>query len=224
LKAGESAWLAAIKRPRVTNTDMRSILLALLVFGTTACLRASTVDPDAASNGNNNNNGGGGADASSGGGTPDSGGTVHHDAGNTGGMDSGMSMPDAMMGPPCKNKVTTNLGNGHHNAGQDCQNSCHNHGFTLSGTLYSSVSGGTVVAGASITVKDAGGNTFDMVSQSDGNFYTTNFVQFPVTVYASECQISQMSQVMTDPVNSGQGGCNKSGCHTTASQGRIHLP
>jgi hypothetical protein len=196
---------------------MRSLLAALLVFGTAACLRSQTTGTDASSNGNSNGNGPGDAD-NGGSGNP------MIDASSGGHMDAQMGTPDAPSGPPCKNKITTNLGNGHHNAGQDCQNACHNHGFTLSGTLYSSISGGSYVAGASITVKDAAGHTFDMISQSDGNFYTSNSIQFPVTVYASECQISQTSQVMTDSITSGNGGCNKSGCHTTASQGRIHLP
>jgi len=136
-----------------------------------------------------------------------------------------MGMPDAAMsGPPCKNKVTS-YGSGHHNPGQDCMNSCHFHGFTLAGTLYSAASGGTAVAGASITVKDASGQTFDIVSQADGNFYTSNPVSFPVTIYASECQISQTSQVMTDKVQSSGAGCNQSGCHSSGgAQGRVHIP
>jgi hypothetical protein len=103
-------------------------------------------------------------------------------------------------------------------------NACHNHGFTLAGTLYSSASGGAAVSGASITVKDAAGHTFDIVSQMNGNFYTSNPVQFPVTVYASECEISQTSQVMTMALQSTDRGCNQSACHTTSGQGRIHLP
>ena len=124
---------------------------------------------------------------------------------------------------PCKAKVSS-IGSGHHNAGQDCFSSCHNHGFTLAGTLYSAQSGGSAVAGASITVKDSTGATFDIVTQANGNFYTSQTVHFPVTVYASECQISQMSEVMTDPITSGQGGCATSGCHTTSAQGHIYLP
>ena len=197
---------------------MRTVLAALLVFGTTACLRnSSTSDTDAASNGNNgSNNNNGGQDAGNG---SNSGG---QDAGNTG-QDAGMQMPDAMQGPPCKNKVTS-YGSGHHNAGQNCMSSCHFHGFTLAGTLYSAQSGGSAVAGASITVKDSTGATFDIVTQANGNFYTSQTVHFPVTVYASECQISQMSEVMTDPITSGQGGCATSGCHTTTAQGHIYLP
>jgi hypothetical protein len=202
---------------------MRSLGVAVLfLLGTTpACLRNQSTDPDASSNGNSNgNNGNNPIDApngSNGNPTPDAGGT-HPDSGSMGTPDAGM------MAPPCKNKVTS-VGSGHHNAGQDCMNSCHFHGFTLAGTLYTAATGGSAISGASITVKDASGQTFDIVSQADGNFYTSNPVQFPVTVYASECQIQQGGVPMMATVTSQQsGGCNASGCHTTSSQGRIHLP
>ena len=118
----------------------------------------------------------------------------------------------------CKNKVTS-VGSGHHNPGQDCQQGCHNHGFTLSGTLFASSTSTTPVSGASITVKDANGVTFDMVTQADGNFYTANAVTFPVTVVASMCP---STHAMAGSITAGNGGCNKSGCH--GAQGRIFLP
>ena len=202
---------------------MRRILLAALcVFGTSACLRASTSDLDASSNGNGNNPSDGNGNTGSNTNNIDAGNTNHPDASGT--TDGGGGNPDAAMtGPPCKNKVTS-VGSGHHHPGEDCMNSCHNHGFTLAGTLYASATGTAVVSGASITVKDAAGQMFDIVSQADGNFYTSTSVSFPVTVYASECQISQMSQVMTDPVTSADKGCNQGGCHTPSAQGQIHLP
>lgn len=129
-------------------------------------------------------------------------------------VDGGMANPY-----PCKNQVTANLGNGHHNPGQDCLNGCHDHGFTLAGTLYNT--GGTaVLAGASITVTDANNATFDMVSQSNGNFYTSRSVAFPIKVYASECPTSTP---MNATIASTDGGCNKNGCHATGAQGHIHL-
>jgi len=204
---------------------MRSILFAALcVLGTSACLRSSTTDPDASSNGNGNNpsdsnNGNNGSNGN----TPDAGNGNQPDAGNGNHPDAGGTPDAGMQGPPCKNKVTS-VGSGHHNAGQDCMNSCHFHGFTLAGTLYSAASGGTAVSGASITAKDAAGQTFDIVTQADGNFYTSNSVQFPVTVYASECQIQQAGVPMTDTIPSSGAGCNSTGCHTTSAQGRIHLP
>jgi hypothetical protein len=199
---------------------MRFVLAAVLALATTACLRSTpSPDLDASSNGNNN----GGSNNNNNGG-PDAGTTNHPDAGTTNHPDSGTMMVDAApMGPPCKNQQSP-PGSGHHNAGQNCMSSCHFHGFTLAGTLYTSPTGSTPISGGVITVKDAAGQTFDIVSQTNGNFYTSNSVQFPVTVYASDCQVSQTSQVMTASISSSQGGCNMSGCHTTSAQGHIHLP
>jgi len=103
-------------------------------------------------------------------------------------------------------------------------NSCHNHGFTLAGTLYSSASGGSTLSGATITVKDAAGHTFDVVSQANGNFYTSTAVQFPATIVASECEISQTPVPMVMSLQSTGRGCNQGACHSTSGQGRIHLP
>jgi hypothetical protein len=179
-------------------TFMMRMVLAL-VFAAAAC--TGTIDSTGAS---------GNADS------PDAG------AGGGGGGGGGGGNVDAAVANsmfPCKNLVTANLGNGHHNPGQDCMNGCHNHGFTLSGTLYNAA--GTAAApGASITVKDASGATFDMVAQQNGNFYTSQAIAFPITVYASQCPASTP---MSGSVATGNGGCNKSGCHATGAQGHIHL-
>ena len=119
---------------------------------------------------------------------------------------------------PCKNTAAAaTLGSGQHNAGQDCMQGCHNHGFTLSGTLYSA-NGAAALPGATITVTDANGATFDMIAQQNGNFYTKQTIVFPVSVYASACPTStpMVSKVAAD-------GCSKSGCHAAGAQGAIHL-
>jgi len=157
------------------------------------------------------------------------GGGTGPDASTQGGVDApGGGMIDAPLGSGsgsgsngCKNQVTTGLGDGHHNPGQDCQNACHNHGFTLSGTIYTSVNSNTAVTGASITVTDANGQSFDMVSQLNGNFWTSQAIAFPITVKASSCPAIV---AMSGQVTQGNGGCNKSGCHTSGAQGHIHLP
>jgi len=126
-------------------------------------------------------------------------------------------MTDA-VGFACRNKVAS-VGSGHHNPGQDCQGSCHNHGFTLAGTIYASTT--TPLSGASITVTDAGGKSFDIVSQANGNFYTSQTIRFPVTVTASDCpSVAPMVAQVTATMD----GCNQGGCHVTGGQGRIHLP
>jgi hypothetical protein len=145
------------------------------------------------------------------------GGNAGPDAGTT---PADTSVPADAAGFTCRNKVAS-VGSGHHNAGQDCQQGCHNHGFTLSGTLFTTSAGGTPVVGASITVKDAANQTFDMVSQANGNFYTSNVVTFPVTVIASMCPDIKP---MAGSISAGNGGCNKSGCHASGAQGPIHLP
>ena len=129
---------------------------------------------------------------------------------------------DAPAAFTCRNQVPlAQLSSGHHNAGLDCMDGCHNHGFTLAGTLYTSSAGTTIIAGGTITISDAAGHTFDVVSQRNGNFYTSTAVTFPVTVIASECPATA---TMTESIASGSGGCNRTGCHTTGGQGRIHLP
>ncbi len=133
-------------------------------------------------------------------------------------MDAGVTLDAPAFA--CRNKVTT-YGSGHHNAGQNCMSSCHDHGFSLAGTLYSAVNGTTPQAGATITAIDANGATIDLVAQQNGNFYTTQAVAFPVSVTASECPTIAP---MTSKVTSADGGCNKSGCHVAGAVGVIHLP
>ncbi len=145
------------------------------------------------------------------------------DAGSSGGGGGGGNL-DAGMGDAagfaCRNQVAS-VGSGHHNPGQDCQGSCHNHGFTLGGTLFAAANSTTPLSGATITVTDAAGKSFDIVSQANGNFYTSQPIKFPVTVTASECpSVAPMVAQVTATMD----GCNQSGCHVTGAQGRIHLP
>jgi hypothetical protein len=123
----------------------------------------------------------------------------------------------------CRDAVTP-VGSGEHNAGQACI-ACHagNAGpdFTLAGTLYTDAAGAAPLAGATITITDANGATFDMVSQQNGNFWTAEPLAFPVHVVASRCPDTQpMSGAIA-----AAGDCNAGGCHASgAAQGRIHLP
>lgn len=163
-------------------------------------------------------------------------GTIESTGGPAPGGSSGNDAPDAAVGGGtrsdgaaasadaalnCKTKVAA-VGSGHHNAGQDCQQGCHNHGFTMSGTLYAAVNSTTPVIGATITAKDANGQLVDMVTQSDGNFWTSSAVAFPVTVVASLCP--NPNHAMAGQITAGNGGCNKSGCHQAGAQGKIYLP
>lgn len=120
----------------------------------------------------------------------------------------------------CEPRVTT-YGGGHHNTGQDCLQSCHNHGFTLAGTLYTSPTNNTGFAGATITIRDSNNVTHDVVVQANGNFYTSAAIAFPAVVMASACPYSAK---MTATVANGR--CNTAACHAQANgaAGQIHLP
>jgi len=114
-----------------------------------------------------------------------------------------------------------NVGSGKHHPGEDCQGACHNHGFTLGGTLFAAANTTTPLAGATVTVVDAAGKSIDVVSQSNGNFYTSQAIAFPVTVTASLCpSVAPMVTKVTATMD----GCNKAGCHVAGATGVIHLP
>jgi len=149
-----------------------------------------------------------------------SGPTGQNPDGGTGGQHDAKVLPPDAPTVACRNPVAT-VGNGHHRPGEDCQSGCHNHGFTLSGTLMSSGTATTPVVGATILVKDAAGTMFEMVSQQNGNFYTGNAMQFPVEVVATSCP---NTRGMVAKVTAGDGGCNKDGCHTPTATGYVHLP
>jgi len=137
-------------------------------------------------------------------------------------IDGAISTSDA--GPfTCRNTVTSGNTAGHHNPGMDCMDGCHNHGFTLAGTLYTSAAGTMIVSGATISVFDVTGKDVEIVAQTNGNFYTTEAVTYPLTAYASACPTIQ---TMTATIaKTSDTGCNQTACHNSgASPGRIHLP
>jgi hypothetical protein len=96
-------------------------------------------------------------------------------------------------------------------------NSCHNHGFTLAGTVFTAINNNTAAVGATVRIMDANSNVTDIVTRQNGNFFISTAVAFPVTVLATSCPTVQH---MTGTVTAG--GCNKTGCHTANNQ--IHLP
>lgn len=119
--------------------------------------------------------------------------------------------PPPPMGPPCQNAVVdaAQIPDGHHFPGQDCMGSCHDHGFTLGGTLLKKDL--SVYPGGIITVIDANQKTVNMTAGNNGNFYTAEPLVFPLTTYASACPDVAP---MISTVKEGEGGCAKSGCHT----------
>jgi spore germination protein YaaH len=87
--------------------------------------------------------------------------------------------------------------------------------FTIAGSLYDAASSSTSVSGATITIHDNAGQTITLVSGTDGAFYTTQSVSFPISITASKCPDTQ-----TMPAQSSSGDCNS--CHGSGT--RIHLP
>lgn len=118
---------------------------------------------------------------------------------------------------PCKDPVAPVPNLGHHNPGKSCFQNCHNHGFTLAGTLYTNATGNTAFGGATITVTDAANVTFDLVTNVNGNFYTNRAITFPVLVVASSCP-SAVRMVASSP----NGNCNA--CHVGGTNEQMHLP
>ncbi len=121
-------------------------------------------------------------------------------------------------GLPCKNPVL-NPGDGHHNPGVACMNCGHHSSYTVAGTLYTNATGNTAYAGATVTITDANGQMMDLTTLSNGNFFTTAAVKFPVTVIASACPSAVKMNA-----NVSNGACNASGCHPGNTNNQMHLP
>jgi hypothetical protein len=151
----------------------------------------------------------------------------------TGGGDPHDGGPDARGGGPiwadaplgdggmvdCKPRVSPAPTNGHHFPGQDCQGGCHAHGFTLSGSVYTSPNNNTSYSGATVTIRMANNQTLELVAATNGNFYTSQPIAYPVTVRVSSCPYGTP---MVATVTSG--ACNAAGCHRQAGSAQIHLP
>ncbi len=120
---------------------------------------------------------------------------------------------------PCENQVSPAPALGHHEPGKSCFQSCHNHGFTVAGTLYNNASGNSAFPGATITVIDTNNKTVKMVVNTNGNFYTREALAFPVLTLASSCP-SAVKMVASSP----DGNCNAGNCHPGATNQQIHLP
>jgi len=109
-------------------------------------------------------------------------------------------------------------GDGHHNPGMDCMDGCHNHGFSVAGTVLQA-DGVTPASDATVTVVDALGNAQDIIVSTNGNFFSYLPAVPPITVRTSLCP---SVQVMTTQATTG--GCNANGCHMPGGvQGAIHL-
>ena len=119
--------------------------------------------------------------------------------------------------PACK---AANIlhGDGKHNPMMDCMSGCHDHGFSIAGTLVQADLV-TPASNATVTIVDANNFSQDIIVSTNGNFFSFLPVTYPVRVTASLCP---STQIMTDhPIS---GACNATGCHEPAGvQGLIHL-
>jgi len=120
--------------------------------------------------------------------------------------------------PDCEPERTA-AGPDGHRTGEDCLG-CHasmsgSRRWTVAGTLYSDASGSAAVSGATITVTDAGGATLRLVTHPNGNFYTTEAVELPLSMKASLCPDS--AEMLSQATS---GSCNS--CHDASF--RVHLP
>ena len=156
--------------------------------------------------------------------SPPGGGSNGTSDGGTTGSDggSGIHWIDAANGTgnglPCQN-MSTLTGDGHHNPGMDCMQGCHNHGFTIAGTLYQNATGNIPWVGAHVTATDANNNVIDMITYNFGNFYTKQAVAFPVTILASDCPSAAKMNA-----SASTGHCNQAGCHPGGTSLQMHLP
>lgn len=130
----------------------------------------------------------------------------------------------------CKDPVTSNLPDGNHNPGKDCQGSCHDHGFTIAGTVFMDASASAPAVGATVTAYD-GKKTITMVTASNGNFYTKETfdtpisLQHPYQVWVSSCPDVEIMPDSIDMPNSNTAtSCNQGVCHNNqAGTGVITL-
>ncbi|MCX5741107.1 MAG: carboxypeptidase-like regulatory domain-containing protein [Proteobacteria bacterium] len=117
----------------------------------------------------------------------------------------------------CKDPVTAGLPNGNHNAGMDCQGPCHDHGYTVSGTVYKDASGTEPAVGATVTIRDGDLKIINMITASNGNFYTKEKFTFPFRTWVSSCPDVELMPDFVDTNTNLGASCNQGICHNNAA-------
>jgi len=122
----------------------------------------------------------------------------------------------ADAGPPlaCDEPATSGH-DGHHNPGTACMD-CHKAGgtgplFTVGGTIYTDLTGAAAITDATVRVVDATGADFALPVAANGNFWSTDAMEFPVHTFASRCPDMRD---MVSPLDQSGGNCNQGGCHS----------
>lgn len=89
--------------------------------------------------------------------------------------------------------------------------------FTFAGTMFETSGGSAPLAGGTFHLIDAMGTDVIVTTQSNGNFYSTDLVTFPVVAFGTLCpEVKPMIAVLRES----DGSCNTSGCHTSGF--RLH--
>jgi len=90
--------------------------------------------------------------------------------------------------------------------GEDCLN-CHS-GFTAAGTFFTSTSSSAGVSGVVLTLTD-GSHTVQVTTNSVGNFYTSQAINFPNTATVSGGPVHAHSSGQSGHCNSCHGAGNR---------------
>jgi len=129
---------------------------------------------------------------------------------------------DEVPTPACDEPISA-VADGHHNPGEDCL-ACHHQGgmdgappFTFAGTMFDSSGGSAPIAGGAFHLIDALGTDVLVQTEANGNFYSYEFLTFPVVAFRSTCPDVRR---MIAPIHDTEGSCNASGCHTSGF--RLH--
>lgn len=117
--------------------------------------------------------------------------------------------------PPCAEPVAP-AGDGHHRAGDDCL-ACHRQGgdatpFALGGTLYADSGGTAPAAGVTLHLMNAAGLDVTVITEANGNFWSTEAIGFPAVAFVARCPDVEP---MVTPLGERDVGCNRAGCHTS---------
>ena len=101
--------------------------------------------------------------------------------------------------------------------GKSCFQSCHNHGFTLAGTLYTNATGNTGFVGATMTVTDNNG----VMQNSSRN--ERQLLHEPGDRVSGARDRELVSVGGEDEHSTTNGDCNKRAA-TSAAPNQMHLP
>ena len=107
--------------------------------------------------------------------------------------------------------------------GSDCL-ACHSPGgddeadrFSVGGTVFSDLDGGSLSQGVIVRVTDANGEVVEMTTNSAGNFYSSRDLEPPMT---AEVEVGGRVERMATEIS--YGGC--ASCHNCEDEGKVPAP